>query len=190
MIVSTITFVGILLFGKDITYMWLGDADYFNYGVAISLGLYGMSLSVIHVSVALANATGNIQKMPYIAILEATLNLILSLIFCRYLGIIGVAMGTLCASIMTSFWLIPTLCLRPVFPKLKSLYGFCFKIFFSISFPTMSVICFIFYLINKYEYLLIYKILALCIFIIINIFIIMTFRSQLKDHSVRLYDNV
>ena len=97
---------------ETIIALWIGDYFLLPFNVFICLLL----MNLVHISSGPAGnvltAIGKNKQMTYSEICNATLNLGLSLILAQYLGIMGVAMGTLLAATLTSFWFLPFILCR------------------------------------------------------------------------------
>lgn len=93
-------------FGGDVVTVWLGPDAFIGYPV-IWLLLVLLILEVHHVTHAVAvMATGRIIFYKP-AIIAGGLNVILSLIFALKLGLLGVALGTVVAQLVTNNWYAP-----------------------------------------------------------------------------------
>jgi Na+-driven multidrug efflux pump len=184
---SALIFIFVSLFGKDIMNVWLGKPEYFDKGIIFSLCAYGMSLSVVHTSMALASATGSIKKLPYIAFFEAIANLFFSLILSYYFGVFGVALGTFFAALVTTFWMIPYFCLKPIFKDTWNLFLPAMKHFLFINLPVIVTVIILITCFDTQRYLLLYKNLILMIFIASNGFVLL---SILKKNKTLLRSEV
>ena len=106
---------------ETIIALWIGDFFLLPFNVFICLLL----MNLVHISSGPAGnvltAIGKNKQMTYSEICNATLNLGLSLFLAQYLGIMGVAMGTLLAATLTSFWYLPFILCRLLNQSLLSL---------------------------------------------------------------------
>jgi O-antigen/teichoic acid export membrane protein len=101
----------IALFGEEIINIWLGTGNFVGNYVLWTM-LVMVFLEVHHVSMATATmATGRIAFM-WAALLAGLLNILISLVLARYLGLWGVALGTMIAQILTNNWYAPYLTLK------------------------------------------------------------------------------
>lgn len=100
-------------FGPDLFKLWLGPGNFVGYPVLLAL-LAMMTLETHHVSHAtLTMATGSI---PFVrpALTAGVLNLVFSYALLQWLGLLGVALGTLLAQIATNNWFAPYVTLKIV----------------------------------------------------------------------------
>lgn len=111
-------------------------------------------------------------------IIESVLNIILSLIFIHFFGVIGIMIGTTASSILTSLWVEPYVLFKNWFKTsvwnyfLKLIiYTFCTILFGSITF----LFCHYIFFINSL-FTFIIKIIAVCI--IPNLLIILFYRNS------------
>lgn len=90
--------------------LWVGDSYFAGQNFVFLVGyLYLIQLTFIHVSAMCLNGAGIAKQLSYMSILEAGLNLGLSIILAKKFGLIGVLYGTVLAGIATSFWYVPYL---------------------------------------------------------------------------------
>jgi len=101
----------LIFFGRYFISLWVGQSNFVGQNVFMvfivmffihSLGASGILLQGI----------GKNKKFMYSEILNACLNLIISVVLVRKIGLIGVALGTLLAHLCTSSWIVPLLACR------------------------------------------------------------------------------
>jgi O-antigen/teichoic acid export membrane protein len=86
----------------------------------------------------------NLNKIMYkLTTLEAILNLILSCLFVRYLGVAGVVLGTLVAHVLFEFLLIPRLLYNKFDKKFQYDFVFVFRHILFVMLPVGGVVYFI-----------------------------------------------
>lgn len=91
--------------------LWLGANHFIGFGVVWIL-LAMMLLEAHHLAMAVATmATGQIVFVVP-ALSAGVLNIALSIVLARHLGVVGVALGTLLAQIVTNNWYVPFYVLR------------------------------------------------------------------------------
>ena len=101
----------IALFGEEIVNIWLGPGNFVGNYVLWTM-LVMVFLEVHHVAMATATmATGRIAFM-WAALLAGLLNILISMLLVRHLGLWGVALGTMIAQILTNNWYAPYLTLK------------------------------------------------------------------------------
>lgn len=111
-------------FADRIIAVWLGPHHFVGFGVVWAL-VAVMLLEGHHSAMAAATiATG---KLPFVApaLLAGVLNIVASIYLARHHGLLGVALGTLCAQVVTNNWYVPFYTMR------------LFKISFSEHFATV-----------------------------------------------------
>lgn len=82
------------------------DTNYIRYGVGLLFAANGLFAQIKDVSGMICNAAGKIKELQNYAIEEAVINIIISLLLVRKLGIIGVLIGTLISHIVMSMHMI------------------------------------------------------------------------------------
>lgn len=87
--------------------LWLGEKYLLSnltiIVLVINIYIYGMRRTAM----TFREATGNYRKDWYSPIIEATINIISSILLAKKLGISGVFFGTIISSLCTNFWLEP-----------------------------------------------------------------------------------
>ncbi|WP_417537730.1 MATE family efflux transporter [Marinomonas sp.] len=103
-LVGACVWVFLILFSKEIITLWTGNDEAFGgYLLFFSLGLYGYVLSYVNTYATLLYSLNFANKIYSVAWLEALLNLVLSIILIKFMGIGGVALGTAISALMISF---------------------------------------------------------------------------------------
>jgi len=104
-ILGGLVWIGGILFTKDIIQLWTGPAGYGGLLVVFALGGYGYTVSLNNIHACLLGGLNAV--ILWLGILEALLNLILSLVLVNPLGIGGVALGTFLSALLSVTWLLP-----------------------------------------------------------------------------------
>ncbi len=94
----------LFVYGTDIIELWVGkeytlDVDIFRIFV-----LFGMWHTWVHVSAIFNVAMGTHKQTSYMGMLNAILNIVLSIILLEDYGLMGIALGTLISHIATNGW--------------------------------------------------------------------------------------
>ncbi len=99
----------LLFFGCEFINLWVGPGNFAGMKILLVLLL----MNFIHVvgtpAASLLQGIGKNREFVYSEVINAVLNLALSIVLIRSMGLIGVALGTLVASLCTSAWFIPML---------------------------------------------------------------------------------
>lgn len=102
-IVSCSSIALICLINPFIT-VWLGEKMLLGSDVVIALvGSFFLS-HLRHINIAFTNASGLFKRDKYRPIIEALVNLVVSIILVIYLGIIGIFIGTIISNFVVLFW--------------------------------------------------------------------------------------
>lgn len=119
------------IFGSDIVEIWL-VWNFIGHPVLWTM-LVMVFLEVHHVALASATmATGRIAFM-WIALVAGALNVLISLILVRYVGIWGVALGTMIAQMLTNNWYAPYLTFKH--------FGISINVYFiKVVFPVVCIL--------------------------------------------------
>jgi len=100
--------VGLFLgfFGESIIRLWVGEANFVGVGVLLVL----IAMNVFHAigtpAAMMLQSAGRNRELMYSELLNAALNLVLSIVLIRRFGVIGAPLGTLIAHVLSSFWVV------------------------------------------------------------------------------------
>lgn len=129
--------------------IWIGKdyvlSNFVSFLISFNLFLTGMQ----SVTSSFRNAYGLFYKAKYRPILMCILNIIISIILAKYIGIAGVVLGTIISKVLTIIWLDPYIIYH---------YGFKEKI---TKFYKQYIIYIICYLIINYIACLVYKYISI-----------------------------
>jgi O-antigen/teichoic acid export membrane protein len=91
--------LGLILFGVDVLEFWLNDRNRFDPQIMWIFAVYMLIHTIIHVPSAFISGMGIHKRLSYFSLLEAVLNIGFSIFFYQRIGLAGIALGTLLASI-------------------------------------------------------------------------------------------
>lgn len=102
----------VYFFNSHFVRFWVGE----KYDAGDSLALIfaaAMFISIVfHASSLVISADLKLKGVTVVRIIEAGINIALSVWLVRIYGLMGVALGTLIAGLLTSFWLVPYMAMR------------------------------------------------------------------------------
>lgn len=103
----------LVAFGSELFSTWLGHGNFVGYAVLMAMAVM-MLLETHHVAHAsLIMASGHI---PFVrmALVAGFLNLVLSVLLVSSIGLLGIALGTMAAQMLTNNWFAPYVSLRRI----------------------------------------------------------------------------
>ncbi|MDB5023998.1 MAG: hypothetical protein JWP78_1753, partial [Mucilaginibacter sp.] len=176
-----------LLISYPFINLWVGKQYYSGMGfIALVAYLYLIQLTFIHITSLCLNGFGIAKRISIIALIEAGINLSLSIFFVKWYGIKGVIIATIIGGALTSFWYIPYLAIKHFGANILS---------YSVSVLKPIIICSVFdlilyiiykdkfYNINSWTSLIIYtfiiSILCLTPVIIINKYLFLELKNKI-----------
>jgi O-antigen/teichoic acid export membrane protein len=99
------------LFGDLVIHIWLGSNNFIGFPVLWAF-LAMLTLEVHHNILGSATmATGQVV-FYWVALVAGILNIALTLVLVKYLGLLGVALGTMCAQLLTNNWYVTLVSLK------------------------------------------------------------------------------
>ncbi len=102
---------------NDFIRIWLGKeylfSDYILFSIVLILFINGMQFTCY----SFRTTAGLFEKSRYVPLYEIIINLVVSIILAKYIGVVGVFLGTSIARITTLFWTDPKLLYNELFEK-------------------------------------------------------------------------
>lgn len=99
--------IGGILLSREIITVWAGKDSYAGLTIVVVLGIYTYFLSINTVDANIINTFNYTKNISWIYILSSTVKLLVSIISVKYLGVVGVAIGTLVSSVFITSWIFP-----------------------------------------------------------------------------------
>lgn len=103
-------FISCTVFGSmvnNLIYFWIGKYYQFNIYIVIAITINLYIQGMRNVIVTFINSSGLNYNTRFKSIFEALINLLISIILCKYLGVFGVIIGTIISFILVSVWFEP-----------------------------------------------------------------------------------
>ncbi|NOR55348.1 MAG: oligosaccharide flippase family protein [Sulfurovum sp.] len=94
----------LFIYGSTMLEWWVGTKYVLDEDILRIFITFGMLHVGVHVSAIFIVAMGLHRETSYMTILDAGLNVVLSIVLLKYYGLMGVALGTLFAHLLTSAW--------------------------------------------------------------------------------------
>lgn len=166
------------LFARDIVFLWLGDYKlYAGSQLYFILGAYGAVLSYVGVMYNFITCLNLLKGLVYLTVSEAVLNLVCSIFLVKFLGINGVAIGTLIASTLVPLVILPSIINSS--SKLEFSFPYKLSVLSILFYLTMLFILFI---VDANEFIFINKVLIACAYIgLFGFFQFFLNRKLIKD---------
>jgi O-antigen/teichoic acid export membrane protein len=95
----------LLLFNRALIILWVGSQHYAGLLATASLASFAITVAASHVNLVLTMATGRIRALGILYVCEGVLNLTLSLLFGRHLGLGGVMLGSAVSNLISTTYL-------------------------------------------------------------------------------------
>jgi O-antigen/teichoic acid export membrane protein len=118
-ILGGLVWIGGMAFAKDIIYLWVGPSGYAGPWVVFAFGGCGYLLALVNMHASFLGGINVARPLMWAGISEALVNIALSVYLVQIYGTAGVAMGTLLASLLTVFWLLPIIISRNTQGKVR-----------------------------------------------------------------------
>lgn len=114
--------------------IWLGADMLLESNVTVVLVVAYFFSHCRHINLSFISATGLFRKDKLRPLIESLVNLVASILFVRFLGVIGIFLGTIVSQVLVVFWREPYLLFKYRFNNTKKLLGYfattlCFGVF-------------------------------------------------------------
>jgi O-antigen/teichoic acid export membrane protein len=106
-LISFVVFTCLAAFGRDFIYLWVGSENFVGMPVLLCFCLIWPFNTVVQSSSMVLMGTARHGKLAGALVVEGMLNVGLSILLLYYWGVLGVALGTLLAKLLVSFWFAP-----------------------------------------------------------------------------------
>ncbi len=169
--------------------VWLNKDMLLEIQVVITLAINLFLSQIRHINISYVNASGLFRKDRWRPLAEAVVNLICSLILVKYLGILGIFLGTIISNLSVVFWREPYLISKNLFSKKPTYFYIIFCL--SVAFSTlMSVL--LYYLFELLPINLGFLILRFIIagVVPISIIILTTFWTKEGKYAINKFKNI
>lgn len=156
--------------------IWIGNKYVLDFNIVFILAINFYVLGMQSVTSSFRNAYGLFWIAKYRPIIMVIINIIISVIFVKYFGIVGVLLGTLISRLFTTAWLDPYIIHKYGFEESPSSYYLdyvkYFVVFVIVTFVTKYLISFI-----TISNIFVWLVVSIVTFILINIMFILIFRK-------------
>jgi O-antigen/teichoic acid export membrane protein len=98
--------IGILFF-RDFITLWAGAENYVGLLTVIVFGGYAYLLSMVNLNSGVIYAFNYSRHAPVVAWAEAIFKISVAILLVKYLGVMGVALGSLLGSLLAPTWVLP-----------------------------------------------------------------------------------
>ena len=171
--------------------LWIGEKFLLNFFTVVILGVNFFIFGMRRTAMSFREATGNYFNDRFSPILESIINVIISLIMAKYLGIAGVFLGTIISSLSTNFWLEPLVVCRASLNKSIIEY---FKTYFKYTIVGVFIAIITIFMSNFIQdgnYIL-FLLKAIICFTIPNIFLLLIFyrTENFKYYKNLVFENI
>lgn len=109
MVLSIVAFWAMIILNKWFIYLWVGKSFFAGQDVLILALVIMLQQTMTRTGVFFLNAKGIARPISLMGVVEAVINLSVSIILGYLIGLPGILLGTILASITTSGWFIPRL---------------------------------------------------------------------------------
>ena len=176
--ISSVTVTCTYLLINDFIKIWIGKKYIFDKITLIMLCVQFYIIISRQINISYTNGCGLFNRDKYRPLIEAFLNLVLSIIGVKMWGIVGVFIGTVVSSVLTVCWREPSILFKEEFRKPVIIY---WKMYF--SFFLCAIIFCLFGDYIKTRYMMIDSVFmllveAFAIFLLINFIFIFLFRKK------------
>ncbi len=114
--------IGFYMLLNNFITIWLGSEYLFDQSVVFTIAFSFYITTTVNPVWMYREANGLFEKVKYLMIITAVLNIILSIIFGKMCGVFGILLATSISRIITSVWYEPKILFNSVFKKNVAVY--------------------------------------------------------------------
>lgn len=114
-LIGAMGFIGLYILLDKFIVLWLGNKFVLEKGISFCIALYFYINNAIAPIWINREANGLFEKVKYLMVIQAIVNLTLSIILGIYYGTFGILLATSISMILTSFWIEPQILFKTVF---------------------------------------------------------------------------
>lgn len=107
------------LFGQNILHFWLGNQHVFDPQIILVFAIYILISNLYYSNWVMLNLAGEHKGLSRVALLEVCVNICLSILLCKWFGLLGIALATLISTTCLG-WLYSHFRLKKFFLKLSA----------------------------------------------------------------------
>lgn len=120
--VSAIGFIGIYLLINDVITIWLGSKYIFDENTVCIIAINFYLTTAISPVWMFREANGFFERVKYLLLIRAVINIILSIALGKIYGVLGVFLATAISLLLTNFWYEPTIISKQILGRKQSIY--------------------------------------------------------------------
>ncbi len=191
MIIYNVLCICLYLLFNDFVTLWLGDKYLLSNFVVLTIVASFFVNGAQFAGFTFRNASGNFSHFKYAPIVAAIINVVVSIVLAKYIGLAGVFIGTIVARLTTSTWIDPYIVYKYIFKEKARGYFFNY-----LKYVVIILICFIpcFFLakIIKSVNILMFIVKGIVLVVVsMTLFFLLTFKTEefqdLKNRLIFLF---
>lgn len=126
--------IGLMCMLNPFIEIWLNDPQFLMEEGIVALIIFSTYLVLCRTgTTTLINASGLFRKDKFRPLIEAGLNLVISIVATYFLGLYGVYIGTIASCLLTAFWREPLICYKYIFEEKPTQYWKEYFVFFIVT---------------------------------------------------------
>jgi len=122
LLIMTPVAIFLICLGPAFISAWVGESNFAGMGVLLVLVVMNMLHAIGTPAAMLLQSSGRNRELMFSELINAGLNVALSIVLVTRIGLLGVALGTLLSHLCTSFWVILLLPCRSIGLSLKNYF--------------------------------------------------------------------
>lgn len=156
--------------------LWLGEKYLFSFDIILVLIVNFYVAGMQSVTTSFRNAYGLFWKAKFRPIVMIIINLVISIILVKFIGVLGVLLGTLISRLTTTAWLDPYIVHKYGFKQNSKDYYLKYILYFIIFLVTGLIVYYLstYIIVNN---IIVWVLEALVTFIFVNLIFILIFRK-------------
>lgn len=166
--------------------IWIGSKFLMNQSIIIILILIFYERGMRNSISTVKTTAGIFHEDRYVPLLQATINLIISIILVQFIGIAGIFIGTLISSLACPFWTTPYLVYKKVFNRKVNTYFMKYSYYLVIGIGTCLITNYLCDFILSNDLLSLFLKMIICIIVPNIIYILLFYRTNEFKYLMRI----
>ena len=158
--------------------IWIGSSYILNKKIVLIIIVNFFINGTRQIAITYNNTNGLFFYYRYVPLIEAVINLIVSIIFAKYMGILGVLLGTAISTLFTTFWVERYVLFKYAFNKSVKSHFICYLGYFIITVIVGLITEFVASIFTTYTLISFIEKILVCLIIPNLIFVLIFFKFK------------
>ena len=187
MVIYNVLCICLYLLFNDFVTLWLGEKYLLSNLVVLTIVGHFFVNGAQFAGFTFRNASGNFRHFKYAPIIASIINIVVSIVLAKYIGLAGIFIGTIVARLTTSTWIDPYIVYKYIFKEKVREYFFNYLKYVGIILICFIPCYFLSQVIKSVNFFMFIVKGCLLVIISMSLFFLLTFKTEeFKDLKNRV----